>query len=163
MKLEKTVGIASMALQPSDRPTLLMRWLSLMLLEIIEALRKMPNVHNFFWASFISWFHDDEHCQHRRNTSTMASKGLQSFSRSLKTLRAFSPASKDPLTVCRTHEDLCSVLRRISSNALYRDFRGQWQQRPQCPPKYHENTTLHSFKPPPIPPSSCKVRFPYLD
>ena len=104
----------------------------------------------FFGASFISHFNNDEHCQHRRNTSTMASKGLQSFSRSLKTLRALNTGSKDPLTVCYTPETPLSLLNRISSNVSHHGSRGQWPQRPHCPPKHHENTIQLSSKPPQI-------------
>jgi hypothetical protein len=90
----------------------------------------------------------------------MASKGLQSFSKSLRTLRAFNNSSKDPLTVCSTSENLSPLLNRISSNVLSRDSQGQWQQKPPYTPKIPANMILLSSRPLQTRLLSSKVRPP---
>jgi len=67
--------------------------------EICPSIAEDAERPQFFEASFISHLDDDDHSSHHGNTSTMAPKGLQSFSRSLKTLRAINSSFKDPLTV----------------------------------------------------------------
>ncbi len=68
-------------------------------IEASEILRKIPRGARFFELSSKFSHPKSTTSPGRLSIVTMASKGLQMFSRNLKTLRAFNSSSKDPLTV----------------------------------------------------------------
>lgn len=84
-----------------------------------------------FLARTVS-LNDDNSLHNCSNTSTMAAKGFQSFSKSLNTLSGLLSGSRDPLTVSVCVGRIPVRVLIYHSDVLLPDSREQWQQRRHC-------------------------------